>query len=70
MKKLIAIIRLVLVGFILLPLTSSATHMEGAEIEYVYQGIPNSYLFRVKVYRDCSGVNPQTGVLFGTWLGN
>lgn len=56
MKKLIVTICLILSGFILLPQSTSASHLVGGEIEYVYQGIPNTYLFRLKVYRDCSGI--------------
>ena len=56
MKKLIVIICLIISGFLFLPETSCASHLVGAEIEYVYMGTPNVYLFKLKVYRDCNGI--------------
>ncbi len=56
MKKLIVTICLTFAALILLPEKITASHLAGAEIEYVYQGSPNTYLYRLKVYRDCNGI--------------
>ena len=58
MKKLFTAIILFLSLFVLMPEKSSASHMAGAEIAYIYQGTPNTYLFRIKFYRDCAGIFP------------
>ncbi len=58
MKKLFTAICLFLTVLVLAPQKSNATHMAGAEIAYIYQGTPNSYLFRIKFYRDCAGIFP------------
>ncbi len=56
MKKLFTAISLFLFVLVLMPQKSSASHMAGAEIAYVYQGSQNAYLFRLKFYRDCTGI--------------
>lgn len=56
MKKIIVTFSLILSGFILLPESTCASHLAGAEITYTYQGSLNTYLFRLKFYRDCSGI--------------
>ena len=58
MKKLFTAISLFFSVLVLMPEKSSASHMAGAEIIYIYQGTPNSYLFRIKFYRDCAGIVP------------
>lgn len=46
------ILLLILVGWFLLPTTSSAAHLVGGVISYEQTG-PNTYFVTLKVYRDC-----------------
>jgi gliding motility-associated-like protein len=56
MKKLFTIIMLAMLAVIIKPDTASASHIAGADITYTYTGNPNEYLIRLKLYRDCTGI--------------
>ena len=62
MKKLFTAIGLFLSVLVLMPEKSSATHLAGAEIVFIYIKVHQILTFRVKIYRDCSGIalgNPE-----------
>ncbi|MBL0095328.1 MAG: gliding motility-associated C-terminal domain-containing protein [Bacteroidetes bacterium] len=60
MKKLFIYFVFSIFTFLVTPYTGYASHIAGSEMEYVYSGIPNTYLVRIKLYRDCNGVNAST----------
>ena len=60
MKKLFIYFVLSICTFLVTPYTVHASHIAGSEMEYVYLGTPNTYLVRIKLYRDCNGINAST----------
>jgi gliding motility-associated-like protein len=48
-------------GFLLILMTApqqvNGSHIAGAELTYEYSGTPNVFLVRLKIYRDCLGIN-------------
>ena len=56
MKKLFTLFAMAITTLLLTPQTSQASHMAGTDITYEYTGVPNTYLVRVKYYRDCLGI--------------
>ena len=65
MKKnwLLLIFNLMLLG-ICSSTTTKASHLAAGEISYSYTGIPNTYLVKCKLYRDCNGIPAPTQI----WL--
>lgn len=66
MKKLFTLLAMALFALLLTPQSSQASHMAGTDITYEYMGIPNTYLVRVKYYRDCLGI-PASGSISVCW---
>ena len=57
MKKLFTLFALVLLAMVIKPSQTFASHLAGAEITYEPTGvIPDQFLIKVAVYRDCSGI--------------
>jgi gliding motility-associated-like protein len=57
MKKLFTLLLLTVMALAFAPQESKASHLAGADLTYTYTGIPNTYLFHLVVYRDCSGIS-------------
>ena len=53
MKKLFTLVLLALCIAVLAPTTSKATHLAGGDITWAPTGVPNQFLVKVKLYRDC-----------------
>jgi gliding motility-associated-like protein len=62
MKKLFTLLVLALMVVVMTPDTSKASHMAGVDITYEYAGSPNTFLVRLKFYRDCLGISAPTQV--------
>ncbi|MBK7964965.1 MAG: hypothetical protein IPK10_06540 [Bacteroidetes bacterium] len=62
MKKLFTLFAMALFALLLTPATTEASHMAGVDITYEYTGTPNTYLVRLKFYRDCDGISAPTQV--------
>ena len=56
MKKLFTLLFLTVMALAFAPQESKASHLAGADLTYTYTGTPNTYLFHLVVYRDCSGI--------------
>lgn len=54
MRKHILRLRLFLALLLLPAATVHASHLIGADLTYVATGVPNEYLFRLRLFRDCS----------------
>lgn len=54
MRKHILGLRLFLALLLLPAATVHASHLIGADLTYVATGVPNEYLFRLRLFRDCS----------------
>ena len=63
MKKLFIYIVITSIALFIIPIKSLASHLAGSEMSYEYSGIPNTYLVRIKFYRDCNGVNASTQLI-------
>jgi len=55
MKKLFTIFAMAFFALLLTPESGKASHIAGLDITYEYIG-PNTYLVRLKYYRDCTGI--------------
>lgn len=60
MKKLFTLLAASVLVLMMMPTTSRATHMAGMDLTYEYAGTPNTYLIRLKYYRDCTGIPVPT----------
>jgi gliding motility-associated-like protein len=55
-KNLIRIMAMCLIGIILKPETGNASHIAAGDISYTYTGSPNTFLVKLRLYRDCAGI--------------
>lgn len=60
MKKLFTLLVVSVLALMMLPTTSRASHMAGMDLTYEYTGVANTYLLRLKYYRDCTGIPVPT----------
>jgi len=65
MKKLFTIFAMAFFALLLTPESGKASHIAGLDITYEYLG-PNTYLVRLKYYRDCLGI-PAPSSAFICW---
>lgn len=47
---------LCLIGIILKPEAGNASHIAAGDISYTYTGSPNTFLIKLRLYRDCAGI--------------
>lgn len=62
MKKLFTLMIVSLLAMMIMPSESRASHMAGMDLTYEYNGVPNQYIVRLKLYRDCLGIPVQTSL--------
>ncbi len=62
MKRILSLLILALTFLLANVQEASASHAAGADITWTYTGTPNTYLVRVKFYRDCFGIPAPTSV--------
>lgn len=60
MKKLFTLMVISLLAMMMIPNESRASHMAGMDLTYEYTGVPNQYILRLKIYRDCTGIPVTT----------
>lgn len=64
MKKLFTFFALALLAFVVKPERSVASHIAGADLTYLYNtpisGVPNQWLVKLQLYRDCQGITVGT----------
>lgn len=62
MKRLFTLLLLCIAMLAMSSQEVNASHFAGVDLTYQYTGVPNQYLLRLKLYRDCSGIDAPLSV--------
>ncbi len=62
MKRILTLLSLALIFLMADVSAVLASHAAGSDISWTYTGTPNTYIVRVKFYRDCNGITAPNSV--------